>query len=426
MTGPTASFRTPPTNPASNRWPLHPEPEPLESLSSWLNRLAEVYQLTVVDLLRHGLGVRVSQPRSIEDDLDRDPPPGLLEALHERTGVPMGSLRTMSVTGWDPMLLQIWAHGHDRLGERIGEHLTWSQATFDAYVRDSSVLLSPGEAGRHVPYRRTGSWWAPWQTDDLLNRRCSACWTTFHPVALLAWQLPMVSSCCDGCPLLDPVSIVVERLGGGTPESDKLGEPVAALDRYTYEGLHTGRVRLPGRTVHVAVWLRMLRALLDEVSLSATTISKAGRTTITRAWEAAGHPYRAGLNVWRPYEHLNPMIRAEMMDAVAAAVQLIGAGKIHARGRYGPALRLQPHRPVPSGDRPDTRATDWQDASTRLAELLTQARTSPVAAHRVLRLLTLGSRDPRTLRREISWLTGARVPERFFDDYPELNESRQG
>lgn len=396
------------------RWPVHPEPEPLESLSSWLNRLADVYQMTVVDLLRQGLGIRVAQPGSIDDDLDRDPPAGLLDGLTERTGVPAGDLRAMSVAGWEPLLLQTWAGGR----ERTRQQLAWSQAAFGAYVRDSSVLLAPGEAGSHVPYRRARSWWGPWQTDELLNRRCSTCWTKAHPVSLLAWQLPMLSSCCDGCPLLDPVSIVVERLGGGSPASDKVSRPLVRLDQYTYEGLSTGRVQLPGRTVHVAVWLRIVRALLDEVSLSATTITKAGHTTIARVWEAAGHPYRAGLSVWRPYEHLHLDIRAAMLEAAAAAVMLAADGTIRPRGIYGPALREQRHRPVPSGDRPSPWAVAWQEASAQLADLLTQARTDRAAAHRVLGFITAGSRSAAIVQREIDWMVAARVPTRFFDDYP--------
>jgi TniQ len=34
------------------RWPLHPLPKPLESLSSWVSRLARQYHLPVKDLLR--------------------------------------------------------------------------------------------------------------------------------------------------------------------------------------------------------------------------------------------------------------------------------------------------------------------------------------------------------------------------------------
>lgn len=401
---------------SAQRWPVHPPPEPLESLSSWVNRLAVVYNVTVVDLLRRGLGVRVARPRSIDDILDRDPPAGLLGALNDRTGVPVGHLQAMTLVGWEPLLLETWA----RERERAPEQLAWSQAAFEAYVRDNSVLLNPREIRRrHVPYRRARSWWGPWQLDALLDRRCPVCWTPTHRVARLVWRLPMVSSCCDGAVLVDPIALVLEHMSERTPQPEKVGEPLAQLDRYTYQGLRTGQVQLPGRTVHVAVWLRMLRALLDEVSLSGS-IPKASHAILARVWDATPHPYRANLSVWQPYEHMKPGIQEAMMDAAAAAVQLAAAGEVRGHGVYGSALREQPHRPVPPGDQPDPRAVDWQEAAVHLANLLTDARTNHVAAHRLLRLITLGSRDLRTLRREIAWLAGARVPPRFFANYPEL------
>jgi hypothetical protein len=61
-------------------------------------------------------------------------------------------------------------------------------------------------------------------------------------------------------------------------------ETVAVLDRYTYQALTAGRVSLPGRSVHAGVWFRLLRSLLDEVSLALTTRSKHGRTTLERIW----------------------------------------------------------------------------------------------------------------------------------------------
>jgi hypothetical protein len=38
------------------RWPLHPQPGPLESLSFWLSRVACLYRLPVSELLTHNLG----------------------------------------------------------------------------------------------------------------------------------------------------------------------------------------------------------------------------------------------------------------------------------------------------------------------------------------------------------------------------------
>ena len=71
----------------TRRWPLHPPPGESEALTSWLSRLAEVYGLSVEDLLRHNLaapGVDLADHHT--SALDLDPPPWLLPALAERTG----------------------------------------------------------------------------------------------------------------------------------------------------------------------------------------------------------------------------------------------------------------------------------------------------------------------------------------------------
>lgn len=376
--------------------------------------------MTALELLRYGLGVAVSQPSTIEDRLDIDPPAGLLQALSERTGVPLADLRMMTLPGWEPMLLE----SCDRNEQWISKRLAWGSATYDSYVRANSVLLRPGRRPQD-PHRRGNGWAGPWRHGKQLDRRrCQVCWTPSHPVVLLVWRLPMVSSCHSSA-LVDHIALTVERLSGRALESPaRISEPVAQLDRYTYQGLRSGLVDLPGRTVHAAVWVRMLRAILDEVSLSASTLPKANCTTITRVWEATGHPYRAGLSVWRPYEHLPPATQTTMMDAAAAAVQLAAAGEIDPRGVLGPALREEPYRPAPAGDE---RPAVWREAAGYIEELLIMARTSRIAAHLVLRTITVGSRNQRTLCREISWLSTVRhVPAHYYDDYPELDSNPLG
>ncbi len=66
-----------------DRWPVHPAPIDGEALSSWLRRIAASYQMTVAELLEHGLG---HDPKA-ERDLDADPPPRLLAAIGQRTNI---------------------------------------------------------------------------------------------------------------------------------------------------------------------------------------------------------------------------------------------------------------------------------------------------------------------------------------------------
>jgi len=103
----------------------------LESLSSWVRRLARLYRMTVKDLLGN-LDLDVDLPA----DLDHDPPAVLLAELAQRTGVDLGQVRAMTLAGWEGWLL-------DTLYLRRGD----AQAVFDTYVRDNSVLLAPSDAG---------------------------------------------------------------------------------------------------------------------------------------------------------------------------------------------------------------------------------------------------------------------------------------
>ncbi|MFD1271806.1 TniQ family protein [Streptomyces kaempferi] len=59
------------------RWPLLPQPGPLESLSSWLNRLADLYEMPVKELLTRNLGL---VDLAVPADLDYDPTMTMLHA----------------------------------------------------------------------------------------------------------------------------------------------------------------------------------------------------------------------------------------------------------------------------------------------------------------------------------------------------------
>jgi hypothetical protein len=87
---------------------------------------------------------------------------------------------------------------------------------------------------------------------------------------VLVWRLALMSGCVEhGCQLEDAIQVGASvRIGSPPPGPVPLDEPEAAVDRYTYQALTTGRVGLPGRTVHAGIWFRLLRSLLDELSLA--------------------------------------------------------------------------------------------------------------------------------------------------------------
>lgn len=231
------------------RWPLHPQPEAGEALSSWLIRVADAYGMTPGQLVRHNLGPASFELREQNlSDLDMEPPPGMLEALHERTGVPRDQLASMTIAGWVPWLL-------DTLDPTQGT------AAFETNVQQDSVILPPGRAiKRDLPI------WRAWLPDrPMMRRACPRCIEDANgetAVFALASRIPLTI----GCP---KHGYRLEAMFGslGTfiawEDEDMVPTPtdlrVTAMDRRTHEGLAIGTVSLPGRAVHVGAWLRLLR-----------------------------------------------------------------------------------------------------------------------------------------------------------------------
>jgi hypothetical protein len=232
------------------------------------------------------------------------------------------------------------------------------QDIFDTYVRGNSVLLAPRSGGGHVVAHHRQTWPGPWMPFRAPRRACPACAAEPDHGEALIWRLALTAGCLEhGYHLEDATSVAVAIALGDPPDPVLVGEPLATLDRYVLAALTTGRVQLPGRTVHAGVWFRLLRSLLDEVSIAATSISVHARTTLGRVWDAAGRPPRGGLTSWQPYENLTPEMQQAMRHAAATAIPARRRRPDHRprRPRLGaapaapPRLRRRPASAVPHG-----------------------------------------------------------------------------
>lgn len=386
------------------RWPLHPCPGPAEALSSWLDRTARLYGLSAADLLRHNLG-SVSFTLSGRDDLDLDwdPPHEVLAALSERAGLQLHELLPMTMAGWVPWLI-------DTLDPGTGQEL------FDTYVRQHSVLLRPGEAGRnHVPR------WLPWVPAQPVRLACPACAADPSRGRMLMWRLPLMASCTEhGC-LLQPEPDVRFAIFAGDQAPPVPASPhVAALDQRTSRALTTGRVNLPGGSVHAGVWFRLLRTLLDEVAVAPSAVGAVSRATLKVIWCQLGVTGRGGLNVWRPYERLGWPLQQAMLSAAATALHLAGTGQITASGTLGRYLAREPHRDVYEGDR---QAWEMRQAAAELDAMICQARTDPGVARQILAMFTAGSRTLASFYRERQFLAGLGIPAHLLPDHGALGRA---
>lgn len=390
------------------RWPVHQPPGPGEALTSWLARLAALYGMPADQMLRHNLGeasALLDDPRA--GDLDFDPPAAILEALAERTGTELGELRMTTIAGWVPWLA-------DTLDPCDG------QETFDTYVRQDSVLLAPGEAGSStVPY------WLPWipvrdQEWRTELRACPACAADSDRGTSLLAALPIVTTCGEHGRRLEPeMTARLTALERDPLPSPPVPAPVAAMDRLTYEGVTTGMVTLPRRAVHVGLWFRLLRILLDEVSVAASRVGPRSAAALATVWEAADRPSRGGLNVWRPYERLDSPHQQAMLEAAATTLALTRDGAVAARGTLGPLLTREPYRPAGDGD---PTAFNWKRTQAEVSAEIDKARTDPDTARRVLAMFTVSCRTLESFNRERDYLIGIGIPAEFLRDSREFGQ----
>jgi hypothetical protein len=172
-----------------------------------------------------------------------------------------------------------------------------------------------------------------------------------------------------------------------------------------------GPARRPGRA---GVWFRLLRTLLHEVCLSPSTAGRCDGRTLELIWQTTGHPVRAGLGTWQPYEQLPWPTQETMLHAAAVALQLAANGRITARGVLGAAVQPAPPQRVYAGDPLAPHGTAWPDLTGAAEAALDQARTDPDGARQLLGLLTLGNRRREVHEREITFLqdNGVRPPTR--------------
>lgn len=378
------------------RWPLHPAPLDGEALSSWLRRIAGGYAMTVPDLLVHGL----DDSHTTEPDLDLDPSPDLLQALTERTGVDPTRLRAMSLAGWTPWLV---------------DSLEPSPTAFDTYVHQFSVLLPPGKRSKH----RVGTWRA-WIADQPVQRACPVCLADpDRQGLLLMWRLPLLLSCPDhGCVLEPCLGFPGLLMWVGNHQRPRdATAAVQAMDRCTQHALTTGHAKLPRRSVHAAVWFRLLRTLLDELSTPATYWG-GHADDLRRAWSSSGHPVRAGQPTWRPYEAFPWTVQAQVLDAAAVTIDLLHTGKLTGRGRQAMLFTPIPDRPVGDGRRPilrsarpdDTDTDLWAAAIAAVNEAVEAARHDPAEAQALYEMLLIGCRTTRAVERMVANLDELGIP----------------
>jgi len=379
------------------RWPLHPAPRPGEALSSWLERIAAVYGMQLHELADIDLGLPDVGGKPWEstgwDRFDVDPPAAVLARIHQRSGVPLAQLGLMCVAGWTPWLMDSL---DPSLPEAFATYVCQDTVLFAAHqLKKDSVLfaarpLRKPESSHHP--------WRPWlepEPTSRLRRACLPCvlaggwWWS-----LLMCNMPVMLSCPEhGVRLMPFTQVRVAAAGYGDEEDvpDQVSEAVTAMDRRTHEGVTTGMVTLPRRTVHVGVWFRMLRRVLHEVTTPASNLRTAEtKQALTLIWQTADLPQRAGQGYWASYEAMDWKRQCAMLEGAAVAMHLVEAGAITAHGTLGHLLLPEQDDPVgsspawPNPAQPDP----WDVFMSDYNAILDAAISDRAASIELLRLFT--------------------------------------
>ncbi len=359
------------------RWPLHPAPIDGEALSSWLRRLAAEYQMDVSQLIQHGLGI----DPGAEQALDLNPPHLLLDTLAERTGITRDRLAHMHLAGSTPWLL---------------DSVQPDPAGFATYVRQFSVLLTPGTRSKH-----SARSWVAWMPHHPVQRACRECMQDPDRQGLLMiWLLPLTLSCPDHELILEPcIGIPGDHLTwiSDATAARTASDAVLAMDRRTQQALSAGHVELPARRIHAGVWFRVLRTILHELS-TPVTYWKPRATDLQLIWDSSGHPVRARQSWWRTFEAFPWPIQTQLLQAAAEAIRLLEDGTVRGRGTHA-ELFFPVHEPVDDGHPQPAKPKNaylrwWDQVNASLDHAIQTARDDPAEAQALYDFLASPSRYP--------------------------------
>jgi hypothetical protein len=271
-----------------------------------VNRLACALDLgSAAQLLNIEFGVPFTGP----DDswLDFDPPAFLIDGLALKTGVDSCLIRGMTARGYVPLLIDDLRPG-----------------AFDEYVGQFSLLLPDGyRQPRRIPI-------IPWYDPNRFRSPygCAACLAEDAASYLrLFWRFAWMVSCPIHGVMFEGVSYVgsacIAGAGGHcySKSSQLVIAPVelTAIGKITSQALATGYCQVPGGKLHGGVWLRLLRTVIHELSVSRTAAGSYC-ADIGSLWERLGLDYRQPMTHWRPYEALAYEQQVIMMRVAALAL----------------------------------------------------------------------------------------------------------
>lgn len=306
------------------RWAGCPQPLPLETLSSWLFRVAHFYRMRPAQLLRYGL--ITEWPDLHLDEIfsfDVYAPPGFLRELSFRSGVAATRLRAMTLARWviPIMLCQ-------------GRSPSENRAFFYRYKRGFEVLpqLQPFRTSWNLPL--------PWFDFRHLHpgyfHGCTACLQSDEiPYQRLIWQFDLVRTCpLHGLKLVHHSSTSAKdfprpNIRADQPPVKVTYQPLLHVDWLTGAALKYGRVELPnGRRVGAAWWLRLLCSLDNDIYRTEDYGDRYLKKKFYKEiWLASGGVLPENTDTWEPENARFPAF-ATHIYGIPALLKLIFEGQV--------------------------------------------------------------------------------------------------
>ena len=151
--------------------------------------------------------------------------------------------------------------------------------------------------------------------------------------------------------LLEEIVVVAGQIFSEADEPVPAPKEILTIDRFTRQAIEEGKVSSPHDLVPGGTWLRMLRALLDELCQPAAPL-KQYRLTLSTIWGTLGLGVRQGMrNAAIPFEKLDSERRFLLMRVAGVAVELLMKGEFKRAGKDAILFRASPgdheNRPAP-------------------------------------------------------------------------------
>lgn len=381
------------------RWPVHPHPVKEECILSWLTRIAHCYDFTLDEFLKVDLGFQGNV-----NELNIKTPEWLLTLLSERSGISEKDIYAMTASSYVPFLL---------------DPFEIENSDFELYVRSFSVLYPWYRRKRYLPKKS----WKPWFSEGWsISKACPICIKSKKISSiLLPWSLPTILSCPLHKCYLRECDIYQGSFCCWKKESEPICEAsffVQIMDQRTWSAITTGEVILPQRTVHCAIWFRLLRALIDEIHIAPSYLKKRDAEIINEIWASLGFESRAGRKVWSPFENLPFEIKKNTLIAVAKTIEKIENETIYA---FGKEAHLFSSKPLIKEDQTIYSSLDniesespWLKAFNIVKELLETAKQNQSEAISLRNFLLFGKSDSESILKVENILLDAGVPIEFL------------